>query len=230
MDVNRLRFGEMITAASAAVLFLVMFLPWYGGNRGGGSFNAWETFTLIDIYLFLVILLAIGLAVLTMTQRTVALPLSASVLVTAVAGLGVLLVLYRLINEPGFTDKTGGVNIPDSYIGIKIGAYLGLLAIAGIAFGGFMSMRDEGASFGSAASRLAAQTRPAPTPAPPRQAPGSAAPPAAPAGGAPQAPAGGAPTAPPPGGAPQAPPPPPGAAPQAVPPPPPPPQQTGEPG
>jgi hypothetical protein len=163
MDVNRLRFGEMIAAAGAAVLFLVMFLDWYGPEGGTGGASAWESFTFIDLILFVTIVVAIGLAVLTMTQRTVALPLSASVLVTALGALSTLLILYRLINEPGFE-----LGIPDSLITIKFGAYLGLLSAAAIAFGGFMSMRDEGASFGSAASRLAATpTRPAPPPAPP---------------------------------------------------------------
>ena len=159
MDVNRLRFGEMIAAAAAALLFLVMFLPWYGLPSAFGdlSFDAWESFAWIDVYLLLVILVALGLAVLTMTQRTVALPLSASVLVTALAAFAVLLILYRILNQPGENSITE----------LRFGVFLGFLCAAAIAFGGFMSMRDEGASFGSPASRLEAQTRPAPPPAPP---------------------------------------------------------------
>jgi hypothetical protein len=172
MDVNRLRFGEMIAAAGAAVLFLVMFLDWYGPEVGTGGLSAWESFTFIDIILFITIVVAVGLAVLTMTQRTVALPLSASVLVTALGALSTLLILYRLINEPGFE-----VGAPDSLISIKIGAYLGLLSAATITFGGFMAMRDEGTSFGSAATRISAQTRPAPPPAPPGGAPATPPPP-----------------------------------------------------
>src|SRR5689334_20134337 len=136
----------MIAAASAAVLFPVMFLPWYGVKGVSGSVDAWEAFCWLDPYLFLTIIVALGLAVLTMTQRTVALPLSASLLVTGMGALAVLLVLYRIIDTPG-GGTFFGVEIE---VTRKIGLYLGFLASGGIAFGGFMSMRDEGASFGSA--------------------------------------------------------------------------------
>jgi hypothetical protein len=158
MDVNRLRIGEMVVAAGAAVLFLVMFLDWYGVEGTSVAANAWQVFTWVDLYLFLTIIVALGLAILTMTQRTVALPVSASVLVTALGALATLLILYRIINQPG----------PNELISVQIGAYLGLLAAATITLGGYLSMRDEGASFGSAATRLQTQTpvRPAPPPGP----------------------------------------------------------------
>jgi hypothetical protein len=181
MDVNRLRFGEMIAAAAAALLFLVMFLPWYGlpGAFGDLSFDAWESFSWIDLYLLLTILVALGLALLTMTQRTVALPVSASVLVTALAAFAVLLILYRILDQPGENSITE----------TRVGVYLGFLCAAGILAGGLLSMRDEGASFGSAANRLNTQPRPAPPPAPPPSAPPPGAtqvspqPPAPPEGG-----------------------------------------------
>jgi hypothetical protein len=189
MDVNRLRFGEMIAAACAALLFLVIWLPWFGVESvtvpnfaggtteiGGGTANAWnsfETFTFppaVDFLMLLTIIVAIGLAVLTMTQRTVALPVSASVLVTFLGGLCALCVLYRILNQPG----------PNEVVEVKYGAYLGFLLCVGIAFGGWMSMRDEGASFGSAASRI--QAGMAAAAATPQR-------PAPPAGGAGQQPA-----------------------------------------
>ena len=221
MDVNRLRFGEMVAAAGAAVLFLVMFLDWYGPEGGPGGASAWQSFTFIDLFLFfLVIIPAIALAVLTVTQRTVALPLSLSVLVTALGALGSLLILYRLVNEPGFE-----VGIPDSVIGIKIAAYLGFLSALTIAFGGFMSMRNEGTSFGAAAAGVQAPMRPAPPPGPGAPSPQpTGMPPVGYAPGTPAAPPQGAPPGPPPGAppgpAPGAPPPgaPPGPAPGAPPP------------
>jgi hypothetical protein len=168
MDVNRLRFGEMIAAAAAALLFLVMWLPWYGAENVTPSFtaNAWESYSWVDLLLFLTIIVAIGLAVLTMTQRTVALPVSASVLVTALGGLCALIVLLRIVNQPGDND----------FVDVRYGAYLGFLLCVGIAFGGYMSMRDEGASFGSAGKRIqagmaaasATPQRPAPPAAPPQ--------------------------------------------------------------
>src|SRR4051794_37906455 len=148
MDVNRLRFGEMIAAASAALLFLVMWLPWYGTQdiTPGFTANAWESYSWVDLLLLLTIIVSIGLAVLTMTQRTVALPVSASVLVTALGGFCALIVLLRILDQPG----------PNQFIDVRFGAYIGFLLTLGIAFGGYMSMRDEGASFGSAGKRIQA--------------------------------------------------------------------------
>ena len=83
------------------------------------------------------ILAAIGLAVLTATERSPALPVTASVIVTALAAIGTLLVLYRLIDAPDDLDRT-------------IWAFLGLIAVAAIAYGGYLSMREEGTTFSDA--------------------------------------------------------------------------------
>jgi hypothetical protein len=146
-DLSRLRLGEKIAAAAAVLLFILMFFDWYSVSVSAGPFgdfsvggSAWQAFGFIDIYLFVVILAAIGLAVLTATQRTPALPVTASVVVTALAALGTLLVLYRLIDTP-----IG--DVPDSVdVGRTIWAFLGLLAVAAITYGGYLSMRDEGTS------------------------------------------------------------------------------------
>lgn len=227
MDLNRLRLGEVIAGGAGVVLLLVMFLSWYGvGGLGGGlgeafaqargidtTWSAWEAFTWLDFLLALTALVAIGAAVITGTQGSVALPVAASVIVTALGVLAALLVLFRVVNEPGL----------DAFTDIRLGAYLGLLASAAIALGGFMSMRDEGTSFGQAASQVqgrgaqagpgqAAPGTPGDIPTHPPPPPGGAGSeqPTAPGAGAGQAPPGGA-------GAAQ-PPPPPAAPPPAVPP------------
>jgi hypothetical protein len=169
MDVNRLRLGEMVAAAGAAVLFLVMFLDWYGVEGTSVAANAWQVFSWVDLYLFLTVVVALSLAILTMGQRTVALPLSASVLVTAMGAVATLLILYRIVNQPG----------PNELISVQIGAYLGLLAAVAITVGGYLSMREEDTSFGSAATRMQGQTPTRPPPPagpaaadqPPQQAP-----------------------------------------------------------
>lgn len=185
MDFNRLRLGELVAGAAGVLLLIVMFLSWYGfAGLGGGlgralvespgfdvTRNAWEMFSFIDLLLFVTAVAAIGAAAITGTQRSVALPVAASVIVTALGVLTTLLVLYRVLNEPG----------PDEIIDVMLGAYLGVIACAAIALGGFMSMRDEGTSFSQAASQLQQDrpgsggaagpgdvpTQPAPPPAPP---------------------------------------------------------------
>jgi hypothetical protein len=203
MDISKLRTGEKIAAVAGILLLIDMFLSWYGiGGALGGSLgadvakaagvdttaNAWQSFDFIDLLLFVLVVVAIGQAALTASGRSVALPVAASVVVTALGVLMTLLVFYRLINEPG----------PDKYIDIKFGAYLGFLLCAAIAAGGFLSMQDEGTSFSQAAAQVqggstatttgtAAPPPPATTPPPPPPPPPAEEPPSAPppGGGAP---------------------------------------------
>src|SRR5688572_22158756 len=204
MDFGKLRTGELVAGIAGVLLLIIMFFSWYGVGGSIGEFasaagvdtnvNAWQAFDFVDLILFVTAIVAIGAAVLAAAGRSVALPVAASVVVTILGIVVALLVLYRIINQPG----------PNDVIDVKFGAYLGFLICLGIAAGGFMAMADEGTSLGDAARR--AQGGPAapggtatgagqPAPPPP--------PPAPPSGGAP--PAGGEtpPPAPPPGGAPQ---------------------------
>ncbi|MDQ6751310.1 MAG: hypothetical protein M3Z33_11230, partial [Actinomycetota bacterium] len=190
-DLRRLRQGEQIMGISAVLLFFFMFLPWYGYSLKGGSAagvdrtanrSAWQAFSFIDLYLFITIVAALGLVVLVTSQRSVALPIAGSVIVTALGGLAVLLILFRIVSKPdvcaaGFCAG----NLLDR--SLKFGVFLGLIGAAGIVFGGLRAMRDEGTSFGDAAQQLQGAggggTRPSASPVPP-PAPGSAPPGSAP--------------------------------------------------
>lgn len=209
MDFSRLRTGELIAGICGVLLLIVMFFSWYGIGGAAGSIlsaanvdttvNAWKAFDFIDIVLFVAAIVAIGAAVLSASGRSVALPVAASVIVTVLGIIVALLVLYRIINQPG----------PNDVVDVKFGAYLGFLLCLGIAGGGFMAMADEGTSLGHAARSAGGGTpRPAqPTPPPAAPPAGGTAPPAGgtapPAGGA-APPAGGEsappPSSPPPGG------------------------------
>src|SRR3954451_1481711 len=99
-DLGRLRRGEQIAAGAAVLLFILMFFDWYSVSVSAGPFgdfsvggSAWQAFGILDIYLFVVVLAAIALAVLTATERTPALPVTGAVILTALAALGTLLVL-----------------------------------------------------------------------------------------------------------------------------------------
>jgi hypothetical protein len=176
---KRLRPGEAIAGACGVLLLVVMFLPWYeiGGSlpearrnaveavaKSSGidlTRNAWQSFSVTDIVLLLAVLAAIGLALLTITQRSVALPVAASVVVTFFGALAAVMVLIRLIDEPGFVIA-GGRDLPDSVIAIRVWAYVGLVLSLGIALGGFLAMADEGERLTAAESAPDPETRPAP--------------------------------------------------------------------
>jgi FlaA1/EpsC-like NDP-sugar epimerase len=145
LDFSRLRRGELIAAGSALALLAVMFLlKWYGA-AGVISVNAWHALSILRWLMLLTIAMALVLAYLQASRRSPALPVTFSVLVSTVAALLVLLLIYRvLINEPG----------PDNIVGQKLGAYLGLLCAIGIAYGGYASMRTEGLSAADARTQI----------------------------------------------------------------------------
>ena len=66
MDTQRLTTGELIAGVGAAALLILMFLPWYGvdvnvaGFSASESGNAWETLEFIDILLFLLAVITLG--------------------------------------------------------------------------------------------------------------------------------------------------------------------------
>jgi hypothetical protein len=140
VDTSRISFGETVAAASGFVLFVLLFFPWYEVSSllGSESFNAWQSFGFIDLVLFLVSAVAVGAAVARAGGVMPAqLPAPPGQIVAAAGGLAVLLILFRLIDTPG-GDTSEGIEV-----GRKIGAFLGLLAAGGVAFGGYTAMQEE---------------------------------------------------------------------------------------
>ena len=179
MDMTRLRLGELIAGIAGLILLLSMFMNWYsiGGDFGGGpagafaqklldqgeistSLTAWQAFSWLDLFLFFTGVVAIATAVLQMTQRTVAVPVAASVVTTELGLVATVWVLYRIVDQPG----------PNDVIGVSFGAYLGLLASGAIALGGYLSMREEGSGFAGSGpdGGIPAQPAPPATAGPPR--------------------------------------------------------------
>ena len=170
MDLSRLRTGEKIAAGAALLLFVDLFLKWYGVNLGEAfgqvantfdvdtSVSAWQAFDFTDILLFVIVAVTVGLVALQASGSTLRPPVSRSAIIALLGALATVWVLWRLINEPG----------PNKLIDLKVGAYLGLLFAAGIAFGGWRSMQDEGVSLGDAKAQAQAAVGggPAPTTSP----------------------------------------------------------------
>lgn len=157
MDVRRLRTGEALAGAAGFLLIVVLFFTWYDVSPctppANCSPNAWQAFGFIDVVLLVAGLSGVGLALLTAAQRTVAVPVAMTVVTAGMGLLALLLVLYRIINQPG----------PNEIVTVGAGAYLGLLCCAGVCLGGFMAMRDDGPGLGERAAPEV-PTRPAPPP------------------------------------------------------------------
>ena len=147
---RRLRPGEWVAGIGAAALFGLRFADWFGpaGTSGGASLG-WLTLV-VGVLVF-----ASGawLFIATAAGRPVVQQVVAGVLTSTIGTLGfVFLALRVLVFQPGSNELTT----------ISYGAYLGLLAAALVAIGGWWSLKDERTD-----APESAYTPPAPRPAPP---------------------------------------------------------------
>src|SRR3954454_4605427 len=121
-DRNRLGQGEMIAGIAGLVLLIDLWFKWYGVSVSAGrgalsglnvsvSGNAWEVFSLIDIILFLVALIAIGVAVLRAIDRLPDMPYPPATLITVAGAIALLLILFRVIDTPVDTHGVNGIDV-----------------------------------------------------------------------------------------------------------------------
>jgi len=139
LDANRLSQGQLVAAVSAIVLFIITFLPWFsiggpevsvGGTTIGGSSNLslWKAENPFDIYILIVILVALVPTALVAFGGGGESPL-APVATALLGGVGTILIVYQLFDHGDFS--------------LKIGFFLGLIATAGVAVGGYLSMQED---------------------------------------------------------------------------------------
>ena len=130
---RRLRLGELLAGGGALALLVATFLDWYTPGEGGEGLSAWSAFTVVDLLLAVVV--ALGLAVLTfqVMGRGPALPVALEVVTTTLALAATLLVLYRILNQPGSNDA----------FDVSAGAWLGLVAVATVFWGSWRALSDE---------------------------------------------------------------------------------------
>jgi hypothetical protein len=126
MDLNRTSSGQRIAGIAGVLLFIFLFLPWFG--EGGLDLSGWEGQTTTDIYLLITALVAIG---------------------AAFAGPSGLLVPGLTLN--GSAALLGGVaTILLLWLGLfdgenrEYGIYLSLLATLAITVGSYMAAQAEG--------------------------------------------------------------------------------------
>jgi hypothetical protein len=166
METANVGRGTLIAGVSGVLLFIFMFFSWFGVDVSSAvpagipedianqaieesgvdtTANAWQSFDFVDFILLLAVIVSVGFAVIDLSGASVSLPVAGSAVTAGIGGIAFLFVLYRLIDPPG-----------DGDVGREIGIWLGLLATAGITYGGYEGMQEEGASFGDAAPRDAA--------------------------------------------------------------------------
>jgi hypothetical protein len=173
MELDKLSMGERISAGSAILLFIFMFFDWFGaevsgvagfsGSVPGEGFDAWDALDVIPIFLMIAIVAALGVALIRLTDADLEPPISLNAIVSALGALAVLLILYRIVDPPG-GGSLGGVSVDTT---LEFGIFLGLLAAAGIAYGGYSAMREEGMTFADVGDQLSGGGGDKPPPPPP---------------------------------------------------------------
>jgi hypothetical protein len=147
--IGRLSQGQLIAAVAAVVLLVAMFLPWIGVSgpslpsgiqlppgatsvAGSTSDNVWKGSTL-DIYLLITAVVAMLPALLALTDSSEEFSfVSAATFLLGVVAV-ILIAAFLTVDFPDGADR-------------KIGAFIGLVAALGVAFGGFRAMQEEAAA------------------------------------------------------------------------------------
>ena len=137
---SKLRPADVVGGAGGLALLITLFLPWYGvEGRGvvaygpGSSLTATagQALSVVDILLALAAVLAVALPVVTATAAGPAKPVALTVLSSVGSIFAALLVLWRLLDSPG------------DHLGLRYGAWLGLLAALVMLGGCWGAMRDD---------------------------------------------------------------------------------------
>ena len=130
---RRLRPGEIVAGVAGLVLLIALFLDWYTVAGRAGGLSAWDAFSVVDVLLALVALLGIAVLVSQVAGRGPALPVALEVVATTLALAATLLVLYRILNQPG----------PNDAVGVAVGAWLGAACCRALFLGAWLALSDE---------------------------------------------------------------------------------------
>jgi hypothetical protein len=159
----KLGAGEAIALVAAILLFILMFFDWYGAKAttsaeslggvvsGSGGGSAWDTLEVIPLFLMLAIVVTVGAAVLRLSGSAwkPAIPPAAAVCVLGI--LAAILILIRIVDPPGPLGALSELAYEST---LKLPIFLALAAALGIAYGGWRTMGEEGASFASIGKKL----------------------------------------------------------------------------
>src|SRR5215212_11323593 len=99
MRVQRVRPIDWVAGAAGVALLVVLALPWY--DLLDGSLSAFQAFSFVDLWLALVAIGAIAIPIVTALRDSPAVPLAVVVATEALSWIGVLLALWRAIDDPG---------------------------------------------------------------------------------------------------------------------------------
>jgi hypothetical protein len=153
---SRVRAGEALTAIGAIALFVLLFLHWFSG--GGVSASGWSSLGWALVVLLVIVLaLAVVVFAAVVTGAKPAIAVGSAVITFTVATVTFVIALVRvLVTQPALDRGLG-----NGAVSVQVAGYLGLLALALIAAGGWLTVADE-----RTAAPESAYTPPPPRPLP----------------------------------------------------------------
>ncbi len=149
MKLSRVRSADWVAGIGGLVLFVSLWLHWYGidasalappkGLPSGAQpfvapdITAWQAFSEIDVLLALFALPAIGVPLSAALSKVPTAPVAFTVIATTASFFAVLLVLFRLLDQPGSNEL----------VAVKYGAWVGLAGAILALVGSWLAMADE---------------------------------------------------------------------------------------
>jgi hypothetical protein len=132
METGRLGQGQLILGISGLVLFISLFFKWVGVDVGvaSASETGWESQSSLDIYLFIVAVIAVVPALLAFTGGE-SLPVANAANALLLGAIAVILMFFTMF-----------IGFPDG-VDRKFGMWLALLASIGVAVGGYLAAQEE---------------------------------------------------------------------------------------
>jgi hypothetical protein len=143
--------GEQVAGIAGLALILTMFLFAWFGFDGSGSPPGLDAFDAFSDWFNIILVFAAfsGMAVALVGSGVARSPIALSVITTVLAGVGTLVLLIYIISPPSVGFLGESIELDREF-----GVFLGLIELIALTVGGYMTMQEEGASFGSAADRL----------------------------------------------------------------------------
>jgi hypothetical protein len=129
LDPARLRRGELL-AGTGGVLLLVFLIAGTWSSHHGASRTGWQLLTHLRWLLLVTSVAAIALAAAQVARRSPAIPVTLSLIVTVLGLITALALVYRVLVSPVAHEQGGAI--------------LSLISSIALAYGGCLSLREEG--------------------------------------------------------------------------------------
>ena len=125
---STLASGELVAAVSGLGLLVVSFLPWY--SAGGQDATAWQAFSVVDLFIAAAAAAGLSVGLVVLFRLSVSYPMAGASVAALFGAIAVVLIVWRLIDPPA------------DGLDVEVGAWLGLIAAAGVTVGGYLGMQE----------------------------------------------------------------------------------------